>query len=115
MGKKTGWECRGRGGGGGTVGRRVGPPVSSSLKYCETCIVNPLLTDVLRFCLTRWSVLFQIALWDCFLDVIAFSTGFFEAASSTFKIRPRQQSHSATGHKVRFPFTQKFRKFRLGC
>ena len=64
------WEKR-RGGsaggaGRGTVGRRVGPPVSSPLKYCETCIVNPLLTDVLRFCLTRWSVLFRIALWDCF-------------------------------------------------
>ena len=50
----------------GTVVGRVGPPVPSSLKCCQTCKVNPLLTDVLRFCLTRWSVLFRIALWDCF-------------------------------------------------
>ena len=47
-------------------------------------------------------MLFRIALLDCFLDVIAFSIGSFEAASLTFKIRPRQQSHSATGHKGRF-------------
>ena len=49
-------------------------------------------------------MLFRIALWDRVLDVIAFSIGSFEAASSTFKIRPRQQSHSATGHKGRFHF-----------
>ena len=51
------WEKRRSGSAGGAgrgkVGRRVGPPVSSSLKYCETCIVNTILTDVLRFCVTH--------------------------------------------------------------
>ena len=100
----------------GTVVGRVGPPVPTSLKCCQTCIVNPLLTDVLRFCVTHWvGVVSSCTVWTVFLDVIAFSIGSFEAASSTFRIRPRQQSYSATGHKGRFPFSQKLRKFRLGC
>ena len=83
------WEKR-RGGsaggaGRGTVGRRVGPPVSSSLKYCETCIVNPLLTDVLRFCLTRWSVLFRIALWDCFFGRYRFFYWLFRSCFVNFQ------------------------------
>ena len=63
----------------GTVVGRVGPPVPTSLKCCQTCIVNPLLTDVLRFCVTRWSVLFRIALWGLFFGRYRFFYWFFRS------------------------------------
>ena len=43
--------------------------------------------EVLRDSLDRRC--FELHCVDCFLDVIAFSIGSFEAASSTFRIRPR--------------------------
>ena len=72
------WEKR-RGGsaggaGRGTVGRRVGPPVPPSLKCCQACIVNSLLTDVLRFCVTHWvGVVSNCTVWTVFWTLSLFT------------------------------------------
>ena len=58
---------------GGTVVGRVGPPVPTSLKCCQTCIVNPLLTDVLRFCVTHWvGVVSNCTVWTVFWTLSLF-------------------------------------------
>ena len=57
----------------GTVVGRVGPPVLTSLKCCQTCIVNPLLTDVLRFCVTHWvGVVSNCTVWTVFWTLSLF-------------------------------------------
>ena len=71
------WEKR-RGGSAGGAGRgtvvgRVGPPVPTSLKCCQTYIVNPLLTDVLRFCVTHWvGVVSNCTVWTVFWTLSLF-------------------------------------------
>ena len=51
---ETGWELGRIGARGGVREAGSWTPSPPSLKYCQTCIVKPLLTDVLRFCVTRW-------------------------------------------------------------